>query len=356
MKIELDLRKFIEIDDEESLQPLYPRISNNNLFVGVNIVGKDNFINCSNIVYLLSYNLESQRLNWVLKLIGEGKNRILTGIKELNGALYIATDNYFYSVSKKDGTINWKKKFKNLGNPYISIIDNRLFLTNWGELLELDLMKNRRIQYIKPRVKWFDSEIIQYKNRWFVSTSNSKILELNPNDLTVERDFKFTGKWAVGAKPIIYKDFMVANNYSSKTIIFNLLTNEVEKRFNRKTGSRPMQKSFANNILFYEGNTGQELTLYSLCKFKKIWKKNIERVQYIEKSNCGNIELIYRSEGQYLAGIFDIGDGSLIRKSIISKYKGWSNVKFDLWRGVGIIVSDRYRVYCFEPNLITVTT
>lgn len=354
MELKIELNKFIEIEEGMDAQPSFPLLIDDNLILGIN----QGFLNPndgrSKNGYLLSFNLNKSDVNWLIKLQDEENNAIQAQFKELDGILYVATYGALYAINSEDGTIKWKKKFKSPFFPKISILDKRLIVSNWGELVEFDITTQKKLNSKKPRVKWFDSEVIDYKGRWFVSTSNSKILEVNPSDFEIINEFKFPGGWATGVSPLIYKNNLISSNYGGKIIIVDLDSNEISKRINKKSGSKPQQLLLGNRVYFYDGNLGELLTSYDLPKYSKKWSKEIKRIQFITESIKGDLEIIFKDNDKFVSGIFDKDKGELKEITLTTDYEKWDLVPFDLWDGVGIIRNDKYSVYSFEPNRVII--
>lgn len=354
MEYKIELNKLINIEEGMNAQPSFPLLIDNNLILAINQGFPNPNDGRSKLGYLLSFNLNQNSVNWLIKLEDEENNAIQTQMKELDGVLYVATYTCLYAIKLDEGIIKWNKKFKIPFYTKIAILNKRLVVSNWGELIEFDIESQKKLKSKKPRVKWFDSEVIEYNGRWFVSTSNSKILEVNPDDFEVINEFKFPGGWATGVTPLIYNDKLISSNYGGKIIIVDLDSNEIIKRINKKSGSKPQQLMFADKIFFYDGNLGELLTAYDLTKFSKKWSKEIKRIQFITESPNGDLEIIFKENDEFVSGIFDKDKGELKEISLSTDYEKWDLMRFDLWDGVGIIRNEKYSVYAFEPNKVTI--
>jgi outer membrane protein assembly factor BamB len=354
MEYKIELNKIIDIEEGMDAQPSFPILIDQNLILGINQGFPNPNDGRSKSGYLLSFNLNQNIVNWLIKIEDEENNAIQTQIRELDGLLYVATYGALYAINSRDGITKWKKKFKSPFFPKISILNKRLIVSNWGELIEFDIESQKKLNSKKPRVKWFDSEVVECNGRWFVSTSNSKILEVNPSDFEIKNEFKFPGGWATGVAPLIYNDNLISSNYGGKIIIVDLDSNEISKRINKKSGSKPQQLLLDDRIFFYDGNLGELLTAYDLPKFSKKWSKEIKRVQFITQSIDGELEIIFKDNDKFVSGIFDKSKGDLKEITLSTDYEKWDLVPFDLWDGVGIIRNDKYSIYAFEPNNVTI--
>ena len=70
--------------------------------------------------------------------------------------------------------------------------------------------------------------------------------------------------------------------------------------------------SQAESDLESVNNRGFELTMFSLKKMKKIWKKEVERIQCISPMNSGIYEVIFRSNGDYVVGVMDSRNAEIV--------------------------------------------
>jgi len=351
--MKINLTNIIEINTDKAIAlPVFPSVFESQLIFGINIKP----INNSNIedksCYIVSLKTDDKSVNWKIRLENSEINQVRTKAKKLNNLIFICTDYELLALEIESGKEKWKKSFKKHSDPEISIIDNRLFFSNWGEIQELNPSNGKKISSKKPRVSWFDSEVIKYKDRFFVSTSNSKILELSTS-LEVLNEFKFPGGWAIACKPIFNDGQLISSSYGGKIISFDLKNNLPLKKMNKKAGSKPNQIKINKNIFFYEGHLDNKLTCYDLTNFKKKWTNQIERIQTLTNIN-GKLISIYKENDKYVVGEIEMSNGKIKNIIDVSNYENWDIYKWDLWEGVGIDSNTKTSIYAFEPNSITI--
>lgn len=352
--MKIDLTKIVEVDIEKyNALPVFPSLFENELIFGINIKSiVDSNSDDDNSCYIINFNIESKKVNWKIKLANSKIYQVRTKAKRLNDIVFICTNYELLAIELKSGKKIWSKSFKKNTDPEISIIHNRLFFSNWGEIQELNVTNGKKISSRKPRIKWFDSEIIEYNKRLFVSTSNSKILELSFS-LEVLNEYKFPGSWAVGCQPIIYNGQLISSSYGSKIISFDLESNLPFKKIAKKAGSVPYQIKIENCGYFYEGHLANKLTCYDLNNYKKKWTTQIEHIQFLKNIN-GKLISIFKKNDKYVVGEIEITKGEIANIIEKSNYKKWDLYKWDLWEGVGIDANTEKSVFAYEPNSITI--
>lgn len=351
--MKIDLTKIIEIDKDKNIAlPVYPSLFENELIFGINIESiKDENIK-ENYCYLINLNPINNFVKWKIKLENSNPNQIRTKVKKINDIIFICSNYEFLALEINSGREIWRKEFKKFTDPEISIVNNRLFFSNWGEIQELNINNGKKISSKKPRVKWFDSNVVRFNNRFFVSTSNSKIIEFS-SELDVLNEYKFPGGWAIGCEPLINNGHIISSSYGGKIISFDLESNLPIKKMNKKAGSKPNQIKIGEYGFFYEGHLDNKLTCYNLNNYKKKWSSQIERVQSLSNIK-EKLVSIFKQKGKYLVGEINASNGTIEKIIDESVYKNWERYKWDLWEGVGIDSNEQTLVFAFEPNLITI--
>ena len=354
-KIEIDILSNTKLNSSYDIEPSFPILYNDNLIVWLNSIDWSDRGKKRNEFSVASYNINNGKVLWETKFESEVSNGIKCDFVITGKHILGCSSHELFSIDLETGKLNWCKKLEKHTSPKLSKIDEKIYWSNWGELQEINPSNGKKIKSLKPRVKGFDSKVIKYNERYFTSTANSKIIELDIDELTVINEFKYKGGWAIACEPYFFRNLMISNSYGSKTLVFNLNDNSEIKRFNRKTGAKPIQKGINENFISYHGNSDSKLTCYDLNSLKKKWTKEIERVQYISVTN-ESIEFIYKEEDYYRIGKLNMKESDEIVIQSESKYQNWQNYQFDLWEGVSIINDGKRKIYNYEPNKIQCIT
>lgn len=354
-KIEIDILSKTKLNKSFDIEPSYPIINHGNLIVGLNSINWDENGKRRNEFSVASFRLLDGEILWETKFESELPNGVKCDFIVFNETVIGCASYELFGIDVNTGRIKWKKEFKKHSSPKLSIIGNRIFWSNWGELNEINPFSGQKINSIKPRVKWFDSSIVENDNRYFIATSNSKIFELNIDNLKILHEFEYKGGWAIGCKPYFFRNLMISNSYGASLKIFNLNDNTELKSFNRKSGAKPIQNGSNELFLSYHGNSDNKLNCYDVFDFKKLWSTEIERIQYIYCSE-DSFEFIYKENEIYKIGKLYYDEPNKISVLGQGSYTQWNNYKFDLWEGVSIVKDESYEVYVFEPNKILCIT
>lgn len=349
--MKIDLKKIVELESNNlNALPVHPVLFDEQLIFGINIESNIDSIPVQKPCCLVNLDTKDYTINWKLELTG---SEVKTKPKELCGIVFICTDYELIAIDKTSGEKKWNKIFKKHTDPEISVINDRLFFSNWGEIQEINPENGKKIISKKPRVKWFDSEIVVSNNRFFVSTSNSKILELSSLNLEVLNQYKYPGGWAMGCCPFIFENKLVSSSYAGKIISFDLETNLPVKRMNKKAGSKPQQLIINQNGFFYEGHLDNKLTCYDLSTYKKKWSNQIERIQALQNVDK-ELFIVFKENENYVVGKVEIKTGKVIEIVEESEFSNWSLYKWDLWQGIAVETSKEYLVLAYEPNKISI--
>lgn len=351
--MKIDLTEIIKTTSKKDLLPVYPILIEDKLIFGVNVDSENSNV-FGNECFVVCLNLKTNLPYWILDYKNSLSVGINTHLKISNDILFFCTSFELFAINIKDGSIIWKKVYKNT-SPQISIINNRLFFSNWGEMMELDLHTGKKIMSKKIRVNWYDSEIIPYKNRFFSATSNSKIVELSLSTLEVINKYEFPGGWAMGAKPLFFDNYILSSSYCSKIIIFDLDSNLAIKKFNKMSGSTPRQIVIGSKAFFYEARLDNKLTCYDLIKCKKAWNLEINNLQNFQVIN-NKLYAIFKDKGNYIIGIINQDNGTIDTILDSSEYNYWDRYTSDLWQGVAIEFDKNNIIFAYEPNKLTIIT
>ena len=354
-KIEIDILSNTKLGNSYDIEPSFPILFDSHLIIGQNSIDWRESGKKRNEFSIACYNLKTSKLAWETLFKSEQSNGLKCEGIEIDGNLIACSSYELFSINLTNGEINWRRKLQKHSSPKLSIIGNKVFWSNWGELQEIDPNNGKKIKSLKPRIKWFDSAIIENDQRYFVSTSNSRILELDIQELTVKNEFKFNGGWAVSCEPYFFRNLMISNSYGSKTNVYDLNDNSKLKSFNRKTGAKPIQAGFEELFLSYHGNSDNKLNCYDLFTLKKKWSKEIERIQFMQIDN-EKIEFIFKEDNRFKIGSMSINKPISVKILNESEYQNWNNYPFDLWSGVSIIKNERFKIYNYEPNKILCVT
>jgi outer membrane protein assembly factor BamB len=182
-----------------------------------------------------SINLSDKSTNCIHKL-PEEKNEVKVKPAISEKAIVVCTRYYVVALNKNEGTVLWQFSV-DLADSGITIIDNTLFLTEQNRFILLNMEIGKKIKQKKRyRVNWLCESVVEYQKRLFVSTSNSKIIEIDRDTLDIVNEFKFTEKWSVGVSPLFFNNRMYANSYGAYTVCFDLQTNETIWRVKKNSG------------------------------------------------------------------------------------------------------------------------
>lgn len=322
------------------------------LYFGVNF--RTPSPNCSNAdyCYVVAYDLNAKSLLWSTKL--PGKNNIINDYPiDIDNRIIAASSNQLAAMDKDTGNVIWQKTFKNNGSVELSSIGSRIFVSNWGELAEIDVSTGKKLKSIKPRVKWFDSGVIQYDSRFFVSTSNSKILELDES-FNIVREFKFPGGWAIGCTPLIHKSKMIASSYGARSIVFDLNNNEADKKFQKAAGSKPNHLLIGDYYILHESIVCNRLSCFSLTKKKKLWSSDLSGIQGIWERDSDSAFIIFERDNSYVAGIIDIKNGNITSILDTGEPGIPDSYEFGLWDGISINSTSQGILLNYNPGFIKV--
>ncbi|KQO01111.1 outer membrane protein assembly factor BamB family protein [Paenibacillus sp. Leaf72] len=269
--------------------------------------------------------------------------------------IIIASRYSWSSLDRDTGAELWSKAFKELNSNNLSLINGTLFCCRGTEIQTVDPLTGKTLSKRKHRVKWLDSAIQKHQGRYFAATGSSKIIEIVPNQWDIAHEFKYAGGWAIAAAPHFHGQLMVSSSYAGEIIAFNLESNEPEWKMKKKAGSRPQQAFFAGQALFYDGNTDHRLQLVELSPKKKLWSRQLTRMQACHiRSEAEFLVVCQTADRTFNLGRFDMLTGELICYVTSFAEGDWSLYPYDLWSGVAIYEDERCIVTNFRPNELIV--
>lgn len=297
-------------------------------------------------------NTETTTVKWSFSLKDEGDYVTSRPIVQKDKYLF-TTNNYIIALNRKDGSVLWQIKHK-LWTTNISVMDNLIYLSNDNELIVLNSENGKTIKSKKYRVEWLDSEVIKHNNRLFISTSNSKIIEINFDSLKIENEFKYPGVWAIGCTPCFINNLMLSNSYASYVSCFDLSTNEISWRSKKQVGTEPQQLLDEENQLFFIVERVQvyRLSAITIKNGKKLWTQNYH-IHDLKNLNNNSIAGILKNQnGQYFIGTINKRNGILETEICLSNYSFDERFQYGLWEGAEIFVDKELIIITYSPNEI----
>lgn len=198
---------------------------------------------------------------------------------------------------------------------------------------------------------------MKYNDRIFVSTSNSKIIELNLDTLEIENEFKFLESWSIDSTPSFSNNFMLSNSYSAYAICFDLSTNEPLWRVKKTAGAQPNQLLDENNQLFFIVEASfynPKLSAFNIKNGKKLWNQDYFIYDLKNLANNSLIGLLKNESGQYFIACINKRNGILEKEFWLSNYIFDERFEHMLWDGAEIIVDKQLVLITYSPNEIFV--
>lgn len=331
--------------------PEYPLIDLNTLIVSLRFSENDAREDLCKYSEIRSINIANHATNWIYSL--EDKEDQVKGKPIIHNELIIVcTNDYLFALDKKNGTIVWKIKVR-LYDPSISIIDGILYLNEKNETTLFDIKVGKKIKSKKYRIQWLCGSVVEYNGRLFISTSNSKIIEISKDTLEIINEFKFVGKWAIGVAPLFFDNRMYSNSYTSNVICFDLEINNPIWKVKKNAGSEPKHILLPNEMYCaIEAFNPTKITTYSFEKGKKLWSKeyHIHSLENFDKQNL--IGLLKNEDEQYNVCLINKKDGKIEKSLLSTGYHFDERFQYRLWEGAEIAVTEKLFAITFSPNEI----
>ncbi|MNI03482.1 outer membrane biogenesis protein BamB [compost metagenome] len=305
----------------------------------------------------IAMDLRSEKIIWTIPLSGD----YVLG-NELNDKPILFENKIILSTrfgltccNRETGEALWSITYKTPSDTKCSLINGVLYCKRDNEIQRIDLQTGKQLAKRKHRIKWFDSTIQEHQGRYFASTSNSKIIELELEKFDSINEYTYSGGWAIAETPYFHKHLMISSSYAGEIIAFNLETNQPEWKIKKKAGSKPYQTFYTGSALFYDGHIDSKLQRLEILNKKKIWSRQLERLQAFTIRNEHEFLAVYKtSEDTYNLGLFNFNNGELIQLITSNEGTDWNEYLYDLWKGISIQENESYIVSNFKPNEITV--
>jgi PQQ-like domain len=338
--------------EEGFCYPSFPIHDNGDIFICLRFTERDLPEQTCKYSEIRLINIKTKNVKWTYSLKDEGDYVTSRPILH-NDKYFITTNNYIIALNKNDGVVLWQIKYK-LWTTNINIIDDLIYLCNDKEIRVLNCENGKTIKSKKYRVKWLDSKVVKHNDRLFVSTSNSKIIEVNSDTLEIENEFKYSGGWAVASTPSFTNNLMLSNSYASYASCFDLTTNEVLWRVKKQVGTEPKQHLDEDNQIFFIVEILQEyrLSAISIKNGKKLWTHNYHIHDLKNLNNNNVIGLLKNQNGQYYIGVINKLKGTMEKELYISKYQFDERYQYRLWKGAEIAIDEELVVITYSPNEI----
>ncbi len=349
--------------EEDFCYPEFPIIDNGILFISLRF-SMEPFISAmeaaSTPSEIRSINLFDKSTNWIYQFSQTHAKPVIS-----ENTLIACTDNYVIALNKKDGSLLWQYNAK-LWNPNVSIIDNTVFITEHNRIILLDIETGKKIKSKKYRVKWLCESVTEHHNRLFVSTSNSKIIEIDKNTLEITNEYRFNGMWSIALSPLFSGNRMYSSSYTSYAMCFDLITNEEVWKVKKKAGSEPKHafipendlfciiESFGTSVVHRNGNpifeSAIKVTACSLETGKRKWSQNYHLYCLKDLNENNMIGLGRDEQGNYQVYIIKKDTGKIEEQLLLTDYRFDDRYQYRLWDGADIILKENIIVIAYSPN------
>lgn len=338
--------------DEGFCYPSFPILDNDVVFVCLRFTEPDLPEHICKYSEIRAINIETKIIKWNFSLKDE-KDYVTARPILHKDKLFITTNNYIVALDKNDGNVVWQIKSK-LWTTNINIIDDLIYLCNDKEIRVLNCENGKTIKSKKYRVKWLDSKVVKHNNRLFVSTSNSKIIEVNIDTLEIENEFKYSGGWAIASTPNFTDNLMLSNSYASYASCFDLTTNETLWRAKKQVGTEPKQLLDEDNQLFFIVEILQvyRLSAITIKNGKKLWAQEYHIQDLKNLNDKSIIGLLKNKNGQYFIGIINKRNGIIEKEICLTNYNYDERFQYRLWKGAEICIDKELISVSYSPNEI----
>jgi outer membrane protein assembly factor BamB len=328
--------------------PCYPLVEKDNLYIGIRYNGVDSPANLSDGFQLQKQNFRSGEVFWTLDI--DDKDILCKPIIS-NNKLIVTTKNNIFAIDKENSYIIWNVKMKN-SHSHLSVINGLIYLINDNSITVIDSESGKKVATKKYRIKWFDSPVVVNDDRFFVSTSNSKIIEVHKDTLEVINEYKYPGGWAIACTPDFFSNQIISNSYSAYVSSFDIDSSEIVWRVKKQVGSQPKQLLISKDelLLFSEGLNKYELSAIKLSKGKKIWSKEYHIQALSDYSNDEIASIMMNRDGQYLLCLINKNDGNITCEMCSTDFIFDDKFQYQLWNGSEVVKSEKLLVACYSPN------
>jgi outer membrane protein assembly factor BamB len=348
----MKLIKRLEIGDGFAY-PCYPLLEQDDLYIGIRYTDAGADIYGTPACTKLQIQKQKFKSNEVLWTHDLDDNDIVCKPVLHKEHLIAATENGILAIDRNTGKMVWKVKLKN-AHSHLSVVQDLLYVVHGNSVTRINPETGKSELAKKYRVKWLDSAVAASGDRLFVSTSNSKIVELQKDTLEITQEYKFQGSWAVASTPDFFEEQMLSSTYGAHITSFDMDSGEVLWRVKKQAGREPKQLlDERQEMLFCCEILGDpSMTAIKLPKGKKLWTKDYH-VQAISDFNDDELAAIMRNkEGQYFIGLIHKNNGDITAEYFLSKFVFDDRFNYRLWNGAALLKHENRLVVTYSPNEI----
>jgi len=332
--------------------PCYPIIEDDLIYIGLRFTNKNSDINSTESYQIRKINSKTEDVIWSIVL---DKDNILCKPIIVENKILFSTSSGLIALDKLNGEQIWKFKAK-IWASHLSLVDKKVYLTNKNAIEVIDIDSGKRLKQKNYRIKWIDSPVVSKNNKLFISTSNSKIFEIDKNSLEILTEYKYPGGWAIATTPVFYKNQILSNSYASYITSFDIDSGEIVWRIKKKVGSEPKQLITSDFLYAIEILGAHKLTSINLSKGKKIWSKGYHIHELIDFDDNTLLGTLKQGNGQYIIGLINKKNGELINSLPSNDFKFDDKFQYRLWSEAIIESNDEKSIICYKPNEITILT
>lgn len=338
--------------DTEYCYPCFPIIDGEDVFLGLRYTNSQADINSFDNCVLQKRNKATGEILWSYQLL-ESSLLCQPIINEEN--VFISTEIGIIAINKITGQQTWKQKVK-IWNSHLSLVNEKIYLINKNSIEVLDQKTGNKENHKKYRVKWLDSPVVQHDNRLFISTSNSKILQLESSNLEILKEYKYPGGWAIAVTPQFFRDQLISNSYASYITSFDYESGETKWRIKKQVGSEPKQLILEKDQTFYaiEILGAHKLTAIDINKGKKIWSRGFHIHEIADFDSKTLIGTIKRDDGDYCIGFINKKEGKLTKSIVSEEFEFDDKFQYRLWKEATITQDNSSFYICYKPMELTV--
>ncbi len=192
--------------------------------------------------------------------------------------LIVATSRQTYAFDLQSGRLAWSRKnsAEELNFHWLSVINGELFESIDNAICRVEPRTGKILHKQKYRVHWLSGALVLNDGRFFVASSNSKILELDPQSLKPINQFKFPGGWSVRAEPQFLAGRMISTFYGASAVAFELASGEVAWRSAKLVGAEGSHASDPDTgRYFHSSNRADQRTApligVDVASGKRLW-------------------------------------------------------------------------------------